>query len=101
MTKTRVRKAKPKYEVVGDQVELDSIGVELAWLDKLHEAYAFDKFEYINKFKAFRCYKDGAHLDWVDVNDLAILNGHRRLIQILLPHQRVSPKRAVIQLPWR
>jgi hypothetical protein len=32
---------------------------------------------------------------------LALLNGKRRIAEILLKHQQVSPKRAVIQYPWR
>jgi hypothetical protein len=41
------------------------------------------------------------HLDWIDVNDLSLLNGGRRLDEIRLKHQAVSPKRAVIQYAWR
>jgi len=100
--KKRTRKAKPKYEVVCDNTEhLAKIGCELDWLDRLHERYGFEKFEYLHKFRAFRCYKDGQHVDWIDVNDLAVINGKRRLEVILLRHQPVNVKRAVIQYPWR
>ena len=103
MTETkRGRKAQPKYDVVCDEKPwLESSGFKFEWLDKLHEQYGFDKFQYLHKFRAFRCYKDEQHLDWIDVNDLALLNGERRIMQILLKHQQVSPKRAVIQYPWR
>lgn len=100
--KKRTRKAKPKYEVICEQTDhLEKIGCELDWLKPLHERYGFEKFEYIHKFRAFRCYKDGLHVDWIDVNDLALINGKRRLEVILLKHQPISPKRAVINYPWR
>ena len=52
------RKAKPKYEVVCDEPDhLKSIGFDMAWLGNLADQYAFDKFEYLHKFRAFRCYK--------------------------------------------
>jgi hypothetical protein len=100
--KKRTRKAKPKYEVICEHTDhLDSIGCQLSWLDKLNEKYGFERFEYIHKFRAFRCYLDGQHVDWVDVNDLALINGHRRLENILLRHMQVDVKRAVIKYPWR
>ena len=100
--KKRTRKAKPKYEVVCEQTDhLEKIGCELDWLKSLHDRYGFEKFEYIHKFRAFRCYKDGRHVDWIDVNDLALINGKRRLEVILLKHQPISPKRAIINYPWR
>jgi hypothetical protein len=103
MTETkRGRKTQPKYEVVCDHKDwLTSSKFKFEWLDKLHEQYGFDKFQYLHKFRAFRCYKNEQHLDWIDVNDLALLNGERRIMEILLKHQQVSPKRAVIQYPWR
>ena len=101
-TKKRGRKAKPKYEVVCDQnAHLDSIGFEMDWLGNLASQYDFDKFEYLHKFRAFRCYKAGQHVDWIDVNDIALLNGKRRLEEIRLRHQPLSSKRAIIQYPWR
>ena len=101
-TKKRGRKTKPKYEVVcHDADHLEKIGCQLDWLKPLHDRYGFEKFEYIHKFRAFRCYKDGQHVDWIDVNDLALINGKRRLEVILLKHQPISPKRAVINYPWR
>lgn len=100
--KKRTRKAKPKYEVICEHTDhLDSIGCQLSWLDKLNEKYGFERFEYIHKFRAFRCYLDGHHVDWVDVNDLALINGHRRMENILLRHVQVDVKRAVIKYPWR
>lgn len=101
-TKKRARKAKPKYEVVCDETDhLKAIGFDLDWLNTLATQYDFDKFEYLHKFRAFRCYKAGRHVDWIDVNDVALLNGKRRLEEIRLRHQPLSPKRAIIQYPWR
>jgi len=101
-TKKRGRKAKPKYEVVCEHTDhLDKIGCELDWLTPLHERYGFEKFEYIHKFRAFRCYRDGLHVDWIDVNNLALINGKRRLEAIPMQHQPLSPKRAIINYPWR
>ena len=75
MTEKRKRAAKPKYEVICEYREwLESQGFKFEWLDKLNADYGFDKFEYIPKFKAFRCYKEEQHLDWADVNDVAMLN---------------------------
>ena len=99
MTETkRGRKTQPKYEVVCDHKDwLTNSNFRFEWLDKLNTDYGFDKFQYLHKFRAFRCYKEEQHLDWIDVNDLALLNGERRIMEILLKHQQVSPKRAVIQ----
>lgn len=101
-TKRKPRAKAPSYEVVCDEREfLETKGFKFDWLNLLHEQYGFDKFQYIHKFRAFRCYKGDKHLDWIDINDLALLNGNRRIAEILLKHQQVSPKRAVIQYPWR
>ena len=100
--KKRTRKPKPQYELICDQLEyLKGIGCDVTWLDVLHKQYGFDRFEYLHKFRAFRCHKDGRHVDWIDVNDLALLNGKRKLELIMLRHQPVNPKKAVINLPWR
>ena len=96
------RKIKPKYEVVCDEpAHLKSIGFDMEWLGNLADQYAFDKFEYRHKFRAFRSYKAGQLVDWIDVNDIALLNGKRRLEDIRLRHQPLSQKRAIIQYPWR
>ena len=100
--KRKPRAKAPSYEVVCDEKAfLETKGFKFDWLNLLHEQYGFDKFQYIHKFRAFRCYKGDKHLDWIDINDLALLNGSRRIAEILLKHQQVSPKRAVIQYPWR
>lgn len=100
--KGRPKKEAPSVEVVCDERQyLLSRDFKFEWLDLLAAQYGFDKFEYLHKFKAFRCYREGKHLDWIDINDLSLLNGGRRLDEILLKHQAVSPKRAVIQYAWR
>ena len=91
-----------EVEVVCDEkAYLTEKKFKFEWLDSLAEQYGFDKFEYLHKFRAFRCYKQDRHLDWVDINDLSLINGGRRLEEIRLKHQAVSPRRAVIQYPWR
>ena len=100
--KGRPKKEDPPVEVVCDEREyLQEKGFKFEWLDLLASQYGFDKFEYLHKFRAFRCYRQDKHLDWIDINDLSLLNGGRRLDEILLKHQAVSPKRAVIQYAWR
>lgn len=91
-----------EVEVVCDEkAYLTQKKFQFEWLDSLAEQYGFDKFEYLHKFRAFRCYREDRHLDWVDINDLSLINGGRRLEEIRLKHQAVSPRRAVIQYPWR
>ena len=96
--KGRPKKETPPVEVVCDEREyLQEKSFKFEWLDLLASQYGFDKFEYLHKFRAFRCYRENKHLDWIDVNDLSLLNGGRRLDEIRLKHQAVSPKRDVIQ----
>jgi len=95
-------KKKKKAEIVCDEkAYLTEKKFKFEWLNSLAAQYGFDKFEYLHKFRAFRCYKQDRHLDWVDINDLSLINGGRRLEEIRLKHQAVSPRRAVIQYPWR
>ena len=98
MTEKKTKKA----EIVCDEkAYLTEKKFKFEWLNSLAEQYGFDKFEYLHKFRSFRCYKEDRHLDWVDINDLSLINGGRRLEEIRLKHQAVSPRRAVIQYPWR
>lgn len=90
----------------GGQAFLNEIGFKVGWLTKLGLQFNLDQFDYIDKFKAFRCYREGTQLDWIDVNDLSLLNGGRKLCTILLKHQPVTrrddyPDRGCIELPWR
>jgi hypothetical protein len=125
MTEKKAKKAKPtqdnptewmkKFELSQEEVDaLSEVEIfcdekayltekkfKFEWLDSLAAQYGFNRFEYLHKFRAFRCYRDGKHVDWIDINDLSLINGGRRLEEIRLKHQAVSPKRAVIQYPWR
>ena len=84
-----------------DKKFFDSIGLELEWLASIANRYNFNRFQYMDKFKAFRCYRGNNHLDWVSVNDLAMLNGKQELTTILLKHQPHSKKeKIIIKLPW-
>lgn len=97
------------FELSADELairKIMSIGFNVDWLEKLSVQYGFERYEYIEKFKAFRCYKHGEHVDWVDVNDLALLNTGKRLCTIMLRHQPVRPhpnhpNRACIDFFWR
>ena len=100
--KLKGRPPKPKYDVICDEkAHLKSVGFDFSWLDSLQKEYDFSQFQYVHKFRAFRCYRKEQHVDWIDINDLSLLNGKRRLEEIRLKHQAVSPKRAIIQYPWR
>tara|TARA_R110000751_G_scaffold2394_2_gene12546 strand:- start:1176 stop:1565 length:390 start_codon:yes stop_codon:yes gene_type:complete len=91
-----------EVEIVCDEkAYLTEKKFNFGWLQSLAERYGFDKFEYLHKFRAFRCYRQNKHLDWIDINNLSLINGGRRLEEIRLKHQVVSPARAVIQYPWR
>ena len=89
-------------EIICDQRGyLHDKGFDFKWLNSLAKQYGFDKFEYLHKFRSWRCYKEDRHLDWISVNDLSLINGGKRLVEILLKHQEVSPDKAVIQYHWR
>ena len=101
-------KEKPVKEikVIPVQIEaeskkhLDAIGFNFEWLQTLGELYKFDSFIYIKKFCAFRCTQQEQHVEWIDVNTLALLNGKQALCVILNKHQPLSKARKIIQLPW-
>ena len=102
ITKTDVKEIPKSPEIICDQRSyLDGKDFDFKWLDSLAKQYGFDKFEYLHKFRSWRCYKEDRHLDWISVNDLSLINGGKRLVEILLKHQEVSPKKAVIQYHWR
>jgi hypothetical protein len=81
MTEEVKKKRTKKVESTGPEIACDEktylIGKEFKfeWLHDLAEQYGFDKFEYLHKFRAFRCYREGRHVDWVDINDLSLING--------------------------
>tara|TARA_R110000823_G_scaffold86871_3_gene193966 strand:+ start:1146 stop:1445 length:300 start_codon:yes stop_codon:yes gene_type:complete len=98
---TEAKKRKSAEVVCTEKAYLGEKKFKFEWLQSLAERYGFDKFEYLHKFRAFRCYRENKHLDWIDINNLSLINGGRRLEEIRLKHQVVSPTRAVIQYPWR
>ncbi len=80
---------------------LSSIGFDFQWIPPLINQFGLDRMNYIDKFMAFKCYKDGEHIDWIDVNKLSIRNGGRNLCQILNKHQPTSirkefPNRGIV-----
>lgn len=95
----------PEYTLIISDEEREKLsklkGFDFKWLDSLATQYNFNKYEYMDKFHAFRCYQHGDHVDWIDVNDLSLLNCGRPLIKILLKHQPLSPARQVIKYNWR
>jgi len=100
-TASRTKKEKNVIVVRDDDGFLDKIGAKQEWLGNLALQYNFDRFEYVHKFRAFRCYRGAQHVEWVDVNELSLLNGGRRLVEIRLKHQPVSKSREIIERPWR
>ena len=80
--------------------QLENIGFNFEWLRAIRKEYRFDGFEYVKKFRAFRCIQEGQHVEWIDVNTLALLNGKQALCVILNKHQPLSKARKIIQLPW-
>ena len=99
--KKRAVKVTPKV-LMGDESKkyLDKIGFKMEWLDDLAKQYKFDSYDYVGKFCAFRCNKDGKSVEWIDVNSLALLNGQRKLCEIKLKHQPLGKLRKIIDLPW-
>jgi hypothetical protein len=74
----------------------DRIGFKEHWLAKYIEEDGIEEFQYIHKFRAFRCYINGMHVDWIDINRVSLDHGQRELCEILLPHQPVASHRKVI-----
>ena len=80
---------------------LKSIGFKNEWLNSIANQYDFDRFQYMHKFKAFRCYKGNNHLDWISVNDLSTLNIHKEITHTLLTFQPLQKDKQIIKLAWR
>jgi hypothetical protein len=97
----RAVKVTPKV-LIGEESKryLDKIEFQMSWLDDLAKEYKFDSFDYVHKFCAFRCNRNGRSVEWIDVNSLALLNGKRRLCEIKLKHQPLGKLRKIIDLPW-
>lgn len=80
---------------------LKSLGFKNEWLNSIANQYDFDRFQYMHKFKAFRCYKGNNHLDWISVNDLSTLNIHKEITHTLLTFQPLQKDKQIIKLAWR
>ncbi len=80
---------------------LESIGFDFDWFASVATQYRIDKFEYLHKFRAFRAYRGGKHVDWITINDFGLCNGKRNMVEILLKHSEPSKDRRVFDFNWR
>ena len=95
---------KPKLEVKIDAIsykQIHNLGIKDDWIASIANQYGFEKLEYMDKFKAFRCYLNGRCVDWVSINDLSIANGGGNVVEIINPSRPVENKKRVIRFPWR
>lgn len=99
MPKKKTKKFDVTYIGENCETKLKNYGFSEKWLEALSIQYGFEKYEYLEKFKAFRCYKGGKHEDWIDINNLSVLNGEKPKAQIKQRHSKVQ--NPVIQYPWR
>lgn len=86
----------PLHETYLKQIKFD-----LKWLDSLAKEYGFTRYEYLHKFRAFRCIKDDKHIEWFDINEFSLYNGGRKLDKIMTKYQPLNPKRQLIERYWR
>ncbi len=96
--------AKKSIEVVvtkEDKAFLESVEFDGEWLASIANQYDFNRFVYVHKFKAFRCYQNNNQLDWVSINDLSLINLKKEITHTLLKHQPLQKDKQVIKLPWR
>jgi hypothetical protein len=95
-----IKQPKPRLLIIGQSP------VNLEWLESLANQYGFTKLVYSEKFKAFQCYVGGNHVDWININELSMLNGKGKITDIKVNYSPVSkdkrfPLRGIINLPWR
>ncbi len=93
----------PKLEITinkEDKEYFDRAGLKVEWLSSLANQYNFTRFQYIHKFRAFRCYRGDKHLDWVDLNDLGLLYAKKQLTDIKMKYQPLQKNKKIINLPW-
>lgn len=84
-----------------DKEFLAKLNFEYEWLASLANQYNFDKFQYMHKFRAFRCFRDGRQLDWIDINDFGLLHRKKELCRIFQKFQPLQKDKQVIKLAWR
>ena len=82
-----------------DHEYFEQIGFKPAWLARYMEK-GITSFQYIHKFRAFRCYIDEQHVDWVDINRVALDAGKRELCEILLRYQPIPKDRQVLGVAY-
>ena len=82
-----------------DKSFLDSIGFKPDWLASLANQFNFTSFKYIHKFRAFRCYRERSHLDWIDVNELGMYQNRKELTKIMQHYQPLTKRNKIIT--WR
>lgn len=59
--------ARPLFQIIGERPHQ----IPDTWLARIANEYGFDRFEHIKKFGAFRCYKAGKLVEWIDYRELA------------------------------
>lgn len=94
----------PTVDIVIDKASLESLsigGFDIEWLMSLANRYNFNKIEYLDKFKGFRCYQSGKVVDTITANDLASLNQNKRLTDNGMPFRAVPKQQQIINIPWR
>jgi len=84
-----------------DRRYLKSIQFDLNWFASIANQYGVEKFQYLHKFRAFRAYKGGRHVDWISINDVGLLNNKRDVCEILLKHGDVAKERRLFNFHWR
>lgn len=84
-----------------DQVFFDNIGLKAEWLASIANQYDFDRFAYVHKFKAFRCYRGNNQVEWVSINDLSLINIKKEITNTLMTFQPLQKDKQIIKLPWR
>ena len=95
---------RPSFEVnitKADEKLFKTIGFKAEWLASIANQYDFNRFVYIDKFKAFRCYQGNNHLDWIAINDLSMINIKKEITHSYLNPQPLQKDKMIIKLPWR
>lgn len=67
-----IQEPEKELQIIVNKVDLQffkAIGLKPDWLVGLASKYGFTKFQYMAKFKAFRCFIGEKNLDWIDIND--------------------------------
>lgn len=96
------KKSSIQIDITKDnQAFFDSIGFKSEWLASIANQYDFTRFHYVHKFKAFRCYRNNNHVDWISLNDMGLINVKKEITEILMKHQPLQKNKQIIKLPWR